>query len=165
MPFSLIRLPVILLGLTLLAGPSFAQEPTPGHLAIARELVSMTGTLSTVDGLIPSFASQVRQQAVTRPDLTKDLEEVLKSLQPELEQRRQQIINAASRVYAKHMTEAEMKDIVAFFKTPSGSKYLKVQPQLIDDVVETIQAWGDQVSEFVITRTRAEMIKRGHQMQ
>jgi hypothetical protein len=165
MPFSFIRLPAILLGLVLLAGPAFAQEPTPGHLAIARELVGMTGTLSTVDGLIPSFAAEVRKQAVTRPDLTKDLDEVLKSLQPELEQRRQQIINAASRVYAKHMTEAEMKDVVAFFKTPSGSKYLKVQPRLVDDVVETIQAWGDQVSEFVITRTRAEMIKRGHQMQ
>ena len=165
MPFSFIRLPAVLLGLFLLGGPSFAQEPTPGHLAIARELVGMTGTLSTVDGLIPSFAAEVRKQAVTRPDLTKDLDEVLKSLQPELEQRRQQIINAASRVYAKHMAEAEMKDVVAFFKTPSGSKYLKVQPRLVDDVVETIQAWGDQVSEFVITRTRAEMIKRGHQMQ
>jgi hypothetical protein len=165
MPFSPIRLPAMLLGFVLLATPSVAQEPTPGHLAIARELVSMTGTLSTVDGLIPSFAAQVRQQAVTRPDLTKDLEEVLKSLQPELEQRRQQIINAASRVYAKHMTEAETKDVVAFFKTPSGSKYIKIQPQLIDDIVETIQAWGDQVSEFVISRARAEMMKRGHQLQ
>jgi hypothetical protein len=125
----------------------------------------MTGTISTIDTLIPSFAAQVRQQAITRPDLSKDLDEVLKSLQPELDQRRQQIITASARVYAKYMSEAELKDVVTFFKTPSGSKYIKVQPQLVDDVVETIQAWGDQVSEYVISRARAEMIKRGHQMQ
>lgn len=115
MPFLFIRLPallvgIVLLGSPLLSAPTFAQEATPGQLAIARELISMTGALSTIDGLIPSFAAQVRQQAVTRPDLSKDLEEVLKSLQPELDQRRQQIITAASRVYAKHMSEAEMKD-------------------------------------------------------
>jgi hypothetical protein len=127
--------------------------------------VTMTGTISTIDTLIPSFAAQVRQQAITRPDLSKDLDEVLKSLQPELDQRRQQIITASARVYAKYMSEAELKDVVTFFKTPSGSKYIKVQPQLVDDVVETIQAWGDQVSEYVISRARAEMIKRGHQMQ
>jgi hypothetical protein len=170
MPFTFARLPALVLGLVLLgssltATPSFAQEPTAGQLAIARELMSLTGTLSTIDRLIPSFAAQVRQQAITRPDLAKDLDEVLKSFQPELEQRRQQIVNAASRVYAKHMTEAEMKDIVAFFKTPSGSKYLKIQPQLVDDVVANIQAWGDQVSEYVITRARTEMAKRGYQMQ
>jgi hypothetical protein len=165
MPFSPIRLPALLLGLVLLGAPAYAQEPTPGQLAVARELISMTGALSTIDRLLPSFAAQVRQQTVTRPDLSKDLEEVLTSLQPELEQRRQQIINATSRVYAKYMTEAEMKDVVAFFKTPSGSKYIKLQPQVIDDVVDTVQAWGDQVSEYVITRARAEMVKRGHQMQ
>jgi hypothetical protein len=165
MPFSPIRLPALVLGLVLLGAPAYAQEPTPGQLAVARELISMTGALSTIDRLLPSFAAQVRQQTVTRPDLSKDLEEVLNSLQPELEQRRQQIINATSRVYAKYMTEAEMKDVVAFFKTPSGSKYIKLQPQVIDDVVDTVQAWGDQVSEYVITRARAEMVKRGHQMQ
>lgn len=165
MPFSSIRLPAVLLGLVLLGSPALAQEPTPNQLALARELVTMTGTVSTIDGLIPSFAAQVRQQAVTRPDLTKDLDEVLKSIEPELQQRRQQIITAAARVYAKYLTEAELKDVVTFFKTPSGSKYIKLQPQLVDDIVETIQAWGDQVSEFVISRARAEMIKRGHQLQ
>jgi hypothetical protein len=165
MPFKPLRLPALMLGLVLLATPALAQEPTPGQLALARELVTMTGTISTIDTLIPSFAAQVRQQAITRPDLSKDLDEVLKSLQPELDQRRQQIITASARVYAKYMSEAELKDVVTFFKTPSGSKYIKVQPQLVDDVVETIQAWGDQVSEYVISRARAEMIKRGHQMQ
>jgi len=108
----------MMLGLVLLGTPALAQEPTPGQLALARELVTMTGTISTIDTLIPSFAAQVRQQAVTRPDLSKDLDEVLKSLQPELDQRRQQIITASARVYAKYMSEAELKDVVTFFKTP-----------------------------------------------
>ena len=186
MPFSSLRplsAAAALVAATLLATAAFAQapapqtavppaagqaagpQPTPGQLAAARELINVTGTLSTVDDMIPAFAAEVRKQAVTRPDLTKDLEEVLKSLQPELDLQRKAINDQVVATYAKYMSEQDMRDTVAFFKTPSGSKYIKVQPALIDDVVTEVSTWADQASEYLLTRARAEMSKRGHQMQ
>jgi hypothetical protein len=165
MPALSIRLPAILFGLCLTASPCLAQEPTPGQLAAARELIGLTGSLSTVDDMLPAFGEQIKRQAVSRPELTADLDAVLKSLQPELELQRQRIANLVARDYAKYMSEAEMKEVAAFFKTPAGAKYIRVQPQLVDDVVNDVAGWSEQASEYVVTRVRAEMAKRGHQMQ
>lgn len=140
-------------------------EPTPSHLALAREVITLTGGLSTVDALIPAFSEEIKRQAVTRPELTKDLTEVLTSLEPEMELQRQRGIATVSRTYAKWLTEPEMREVIAFFKTPAGAKYIKVQPDLVDDVVNELQLWSQEASEYAMVRVRAEMGKRGHQMQ
>ena len=165
MPALPIRLPALLLGLLLLSSPAWAQEPTPGQLAAARDLIGATGSLTTVDEMLPAFGEQIKRQAISRPEIAGDLDIVLKSLQPELELQRQQIMNLVARDYCKFMSEAEMREVLAFFKTPSGSKYIKIQPQLVDDIVNDVAGWSEQASEYVITRVRAEMAKRGHQMQ
>jgi hypothetical protein len=168
MPFSPLRLPALALGLVLLASPVLAQsagQPTPGQIAAAKDLISLTGALTTVDEMLPAFGEQIKRQAVTRPEMTKDLDEVLKSLQPDLEKLKAQIIDKAAADYAKYLSEQEMREVITFFKTPAGAKYIQAQPALIDDIVNDVSAWSEQVSEYVITRTRAEMAKRGHQMQ
>ena len=154
-----------LLSLMLVAAPVRAQEPSAGHLAAARELMDTTGVLNPVNELIPTFTDQIRKQNLTRPELSKDLEDVLKMIQPEMQLQRQQVTNVVSRTYAKWMTEAELKEVNAFFKTPAGAKFNKVQPDLVDDVVNDVQVWTQQASEYLMVRVRAEMGKRGHQLQ
>ncbi|MDB5558871.1 MAG: hypothetical protein JWQ36_1805 [Enterovirga sp.] len=154
-----------LFALTLAVAPVRAQEPSAGHLTAARELVDLTGVLSPVNDIMPSFVEQIRRQNVTRPEMSKDLEDVLKALGPEMQLQRQQITTIVSRTYAKHLTEPELKDVIAFFRTPAGAKYAKVQPELVDDVVNDVQVWSQQASEYLMVRVRAEMGKRGHQLQ
>ena len=154
-----------LLSLALVAAPVQAQEPSASHLAAARELMDTTGVLNPVSELIPTFTDQIRRQNVTRPELSKDLEEVLKAVQPEMQLQRQQVTNVVSRTYAKWLTETELKELNAFFKSPTGAKYNKVQPDLVDDVVNDVQVWTQQASEYLMVRVRAEMGKRGHQLQ
>ncbi len=43
--------------------------------------------------------------------------------------------------------------------------YVEAQPQLLDEMVQEMQDWTQDVSEYVMVRVRAEMGKRGHQMQ
>ena len=62
------------------------------------------------------------------------------------------------------MTEAELKEVAAFFKGPVGSKYLASQPAIIERLVAEMQPWTQQVAEYVMVRVRAEMGKRGHQL-
>ncbi|BAU91011.1 hypothetical protein MPPM_2406 [Methylorubrum populi] len=147
--------------------PAPAPEPdvSPSHLALAREVMLSSGIARSFDSIIPTMADQIRKNAVTRPDLAKDLDEVLKSLDPEMELQKQRLINIAARIYAKRLTEAELKDIVAFFRSPAGKRYVETQPQILDDMVGAMQDWTQEVSEYVMVRTRAEMGKRGHQLQ
>ena len=147
--------------------PAPAPEPevSASHLALAREVMLSSGIARSFDSIIPTMADQIRKNAVTRPDLAKDLDEVLKSLDPEMELQKQRLINIAARIYAKRLTEAELKDIVAFFRSPSGKRYVETQPQVLDDMVGAMQDWTQEVSEYIMVRTRAEMGKRGHQLQ
>lgn len=140
-------------------------EPSATHLAAARELVATTRVLNPLDELIPSFGEQMKKQNVTRPELTKDLDEVLRSLGPELQLQRQRISTQVARLYAKWLTEAELKDVTAFFKTPAGIKFNLVQPDMVEEVVSAVAAWSNEVSEYTVVRVRAEMGKRGHQLQ
>ena len=165
MPF-LRRLFACLAVIALMGGVARAQEPSPSHLAAARELLLMTGSLELDRGPDPAIPGEaIKRRQVTRPEITKDLNEVIELLKPEMELQRQQMINAGAKVYAQHFTEPQLKDVIAFFKTPSGQAYLKEQPQLVDDVVNAVEVWTQQVSEYMMVRVRAEMAKRGFQLQ
>lgn len=152
------------------AGAPAANSPaaatyTPAHLALAREVMLSSGIARSFDSVLPAFADQIRKQAVTRPELSKDLEEVLASLQPEMELQKQRMIDIAARTYASKFSETELKEIATFFRSPAGKHYVEAQPQLLDEMVQEMQDWTQDVSEYVMVRVRAEMGKRGHQMQ
>jgi hypothetical protein len=180
MIFFRYRLAACLLATTL-AGAAHAQQARPGpapaqpgaaprtltdsHVALGRELVVLSGVTSAFDRILPQFAAQIRQRTVTRPELSKDLEQVLEGLKPELEREKQEMITMTGRLYANALSEAELKDVVTFFKTPSGRKYLDVTPRTLDQVARETQRWAEQLAAVVMTRVRTEMEKRGHQMQ
>ena len=149
------------------AAPAAAQQAaiTPSHLALAKEVMLSSGIARSFDSILPAFGEQIKQAAVTRPELSKDLNEVLEKMQPELELQKQRIIDTASRIYASKLTEAELRDIATFFRSPSGKRYVETQPQVLDDMVQAMQTWTQEVSEYMMVRVRAEMGKRGHQLQ
>ena len=101
----------------------------------------------------------------TRPELTKDLDTVLASLEPEMELQKQAMIETAARIYASRLSEAELNEIATFFRSPAGKRYVGTQPQILDQMVQAMQGWTQEVSQYVMIRVRAEMGKRGHQMQ
>jgi uncharacterized protein len=142
-----------------------AAQPSPSHLAVAREVMLNSGIARSFDSMLPVFGEQIKQAAVTRPELSKDLDAVLESLQPEMEMQKQELISTAARIYAARLSEAELKDIAAFFRTPSGRRYVETQPQVLDDMVQQMQGWTQRVSQYVMVRVRAEMGKRGHNLQ
>ncbi len=120
-----VRTLIAVVALASLAGPGQAQQPaqgqqpaqaqqsapkTPAHLEAARVVVVASGISRSFDAMIPGFVQQVRRVTVTRPDLAKDLEEVIAKVSPEFEKTKQELIEAAARVYAERLSEAELKE-------------------------------------------------------
>jgi hypothetical protein len=156
--------------LSLLAGAASAQQPasppqpSASHLALARDVALASGITQSFENILTSFPDRLRQSTVTRPEIAKDMNEVLDALKPEMELQKQQMVNAAARIYASVMSEGELKEIAAFFKGAAGSKYLSSQPVIIERMVTEMQPWAQQVAEYVMVRVRAELGKRGHQL-
>ena len=116
--------------LILLAGPALAQapaQPSASHIAIAREAVVNSGMGRSFDIITEPLLAQLQQMNVTRPEIKKDLDQVVEGLKPEMELQKQQMVTAAAKVYAGIMTEAELKELNAFFKSPVGMKYLPTE--------------------------------------
>jgi uncharacterized protein len=98
------------------------------------------------------------------PGLFKDLNEVATRLRAEFNPRRNEVIDEIARLYAQKFTEAEMKDVIAFYKSPVGKKFVTEEPALIDQGLARAEQWSRRVADEVMVRFRAEMKKKGHDL-
>jgi hypothetical protein len=169
---SLSRIAVTTVALVMLAGPGLAQQasspapaPSASQLAVAREVALGSGMTRSFDSITDQMLEQMSQMNVTRPEIKQDLDQVIQALRPEMDQQKQVMVNAAARIFATRMSEAELKDVANFFKSPSGLKYVQAQPVILDDIVKEMATWTQNVSEYILIRARAEMKKRGHELQ
>ena len=51
-----------------------------------------------------------------------------------------------------------------FFESPAGKKYVETQPAFLTEVVTAMQGWQGKISTDMMTRVRAEMKKKGHEL-
>lgn len=154
------------------ANPLLAQAPAPGaaqpafsasHIEVAREVVIGTGIASSFESIFPEFRQRMEQNVgVTRPDVLKDLREVIDALKPEAARRIEDMVLASARIFAGEMTEAELREIAAFYNTPVGKRFNAVRPVAIDKIFSILQPWSIQTSDALFTALRAEMKKKGH---
>lgn len=139
-----------------------AALPIPAsQLAAARELVISSGMSRGFDALIPQFMEQLKATfAASRPEIAKELADTLTQLRPEFDQKRDEMVDTAARLYAQALSESDLKNIAAFFKSPSGTAYVASQPKVLDGLFGAMQAWSRGLSEFMLTRVRAELKKK-----
>lgn len=149
------------------SAPAVAQAPppAPSHLEAAREMIVLSGIAQSFDSIFVEFREGVRQTfGATRPELTKDLNEVVEALKPESDAKRDEIIVTASEIFARRMPESDLREVSAFFKSPVGRRYNAFRTQALDEIFTALQPWSVQTSNFLFDRLSEEMRKRGHQL-
>src|SRR5215469_6763387 len=134
-----------------------AQQPSPSAIATAKGATALYSPL--VSGVIERTKSVFLQ---TNPMLSKDLNEVAAKLHGEYGARSAELVNEVAKLYASRFTEQELKDTLAFYKSPLGRKLIVEEPAILDQSMKTAQTWAENLSQEVIAKMRAEMKKRGH---
>jgi uncharacterized protein len=128
-------------------------------------LISVKGAAAIYDPVVPGVVEQARRVLLqANPTLGKDLNEVALKLRAEYAPRGAEILNEVAKLYAARFTEQELKDALAFYKSPLGRKLLAEEPTVLDQSMKSAQSWADRLSQEVITRIRVEMKKRGHEI-
>lgn len=154
---------VLAAALALGSAAAFAQQPTPGAMATAKELVTVSGATALFNPLIAGVVEQAKNLFLQQnPGLSKDLNEISTNMRNELAPRFNELSDEVARLYATHFTEQELKEILAFYKSPAGKKMLNEQPQVVDASMKFAQNWANTLSDEVIAKMRAELKKRGH---
>jgi hypothetical protein len=162
-----LRFAAVLLFACATFGSAALTQPAPSAAAVAtaRELVETKGGAAMFDPVIISVVEQTKGALLqTNPQLAKDLNDVSAQLRTEFASRRGELLAYAAKLYADRFTEQELKELLAFYKSPLGKKMSNVEPQVLDQTFSYIQQWGQRVSEEVMNRFRAEMKKKGHNL-
>ena len=142
-----------------------ANPVTPAALAAAKELLVVKGATNMFDPLIPGMVESIKNSLLpSNPSLFKDLNEVAGKVRTELLPRRNEIVDEIARLYAQRFSEAELKEVVAFYKSPVGKKFATEEPTVIDQGLARAEAWSRKMQDDVMTRFRAEMKKKGHDL-
>jgi uncharacterized protein len=141
------------------------QQPSAAAMATAKELVTVTGTTTLFSPLIAGVVEQAKVLFLQQdPSLTKDLNEISTQMRTDLAPRFGELTDEVSRLYATNFSEQELKDILAFYKSPAGQKLLQEQPKVVDASMKFAQDWANKLSDQVIAKMRDELKKRGHAM-
>jgi uncharacterized protein len=153
------------LGILAYAGPAPAQEPSPGAIAAAKEMIEMKGAMNMFEPLVPGVIESAKNTFLrTNPGLSKDLNDVAATLRKEYADKRADIANEIARTYAAQFTEKELRDVIAFYKSPVGKKVIEVEPRVLEQSMTRVQSWAERFSEDMMKRFRADMRKKGHNL-
>lgn len=159
------RLAAVVLALALASQAVHAQQPTPAAMLAAKEIVTATGATALFNPLIAGVVEQAKNLFLQQnPALGKDLNEVAAKLRTDLAPRFEELTNEVAKLYATHFTEAELKDLLAFYRTPVGKKLITEQSKVAEGSLKFAQTWANTLSDQVIAKFRDEMKKRGHNL-
>ncbi|HWK97457.1 MAG TPA: DUF2059 domain-containing protein [Pseudolabrys sp.] len=149
----------------LLAGPALAQQPTPAALKTAGEIVKVTGALELFNPIVPGVVEQSRQFFVQQnPIITNDINDVAAQVRKDYEARISEVYTKVTEIYASNLSEQELKDILAFYSSPAGKKFLVAQPKIVDESLKFAQEWANSLSDEVIGKMREALKSKGHKL-
>ena len=141
------------------------QSPSPAAIEVAKEIVTIKGGDNMFGPLIPNVVEQAKSMFEQQnPALGKDLSTVAAKLRTDLAPRMTEVNNEIAKAYASHFTESELREMLAFYKSPVGRKMIAEEPKAIAQAVNFAQSWAQKFSEEVLTKYRAEMKKMGHDL-
>jgi hypothetical protein len=161
----------LVLGLVLASAPAGAQqpqvakEPSPAAVAAAKEILAMKHAGDMYASAVPNIVQRTKDTLLqSNLNLQKDLNEVAVIVAQRLAGKEQEIGEGMAKIYAAMFTEQELKDLVAFYKTPLGQKLLATEPKAIQTSMAYMNSWAGGFAEIVTGEFRAEMKKRGKQI-
>lgn len=148
-----------------IAGPAVAQQPSASSVALAKEVIAAKGANQIFDQVLPGVIEQAKNMFVQQnPMLSRDLNEVAGRLRNELRSRTSEPTEEMARLYAARFSEQELRDVLAFYKSPLGQKVIVEEPKILDSSVSQANTWARSLSDDVMTKFRTEMKKKGHDL-
>jgi uncharacterized protein len=157
-PRLLLALAILLLG-TVLAPPPAARAQaedddesglngvSTAKLALIMRYIEATNTLGTYDQSVRGVLAQYEQRF---PQVEPKFWTEFISFHTDATDLYKRLIP----VYAKHFTESDLKDILAFMESPAGRKYTAVLPQLSLEVIKAAHAFELDLNKRIIQKLR-----------
>jgi len=159
-----LALPGALLGACLALPLRAETAPSPETMRAAQELAGiMTGdsiarmSRALTAQIWPNIEAQFKAKvdAATLAELKTVFEQSLASFTG-------QVMKDAPSIYARNFTAQELRDMIAFYRTPTGMKALQVMPKVMADVSAQLAPHVNAFRGDLNARIEAVMAKHGY---
>jgi hypothetical protein len=145
------------------APPAAQDQPAPDALAAARELVKTAKLADAFKAVMPAIMRNLKPVIVqNRADVDRDYETLMPVLLSGMEARLDQMLDAVAMIYARNFTAAELNEIVVFYRSPTGQKFVAKQATIMQESMATGQRWGQMVAAELKDHMVEELRKKGH---
>jgi hypothetical protein len=148
--------------------PASAQTPptaapSADSLAAARELVEAMKAADQFKAILPIVLQNLKMTVVqNRPETDKRFEAMIPTITATVNEHINDLIAQMAEVYARHFSADEIRQMTAFYRTPTGQKLIAQQPDIAREVMSTGQQFGRALTTDLQTRTSDELRKRGN---
>lgn len=139
-----------------------AQQLTEEHLRLGARFAEITGANQLyVNALNAQRRDIIRALVATNPDIGEMITEVSDVAYVEMAESAGPLFGAIATVYASAYSLEDLTEIVAFFESEVGGRYVANQRATDQAVLQATVNWGDQVSVEFLARVRELLAEQG----
>jgi len=59
-------------------------------------------------------------------------------------------------IYDKHFSQDDIKNLIKFYESPTGKKFVKVSPAMTQDAFQASQKWGEKLAQDIIVELKKD---------
>jgi len=160
---------LVALAVIAMAGPAAPQaqgpQPSPQAMLVAKQILELKGATAMFAPLVRGVVEKVRITVLNDNFMwQRDIDEAAAVAHKNFDSRSVELVDATARIYASHFTEAELKQLLAFYQSPLGQKSIVEEPKAVDEAMTNAGKWGDALAVEVMQTMRVELKKRGHDL-
>jgi uncharacterized protein len=147
----------------LFAAPARAQTPSPDALAAAHELIVTMRSVDFFKAIMPAMMQGLKPAIVqNRPQVERDYDAIVPLMLEGMNARLNEVIEQIAAVYARNFSADELREAVAFYRGPTGQKFVQKLPAITQESMAIGQRFGQSIASELRGRMIDELRKRGH---
>ncbi len=144
------------------AATADVPPPSPAAIKAADQLLTAMGVKETIAKTVPTMMTEFeRNLTTTRPEIRDSLRQTLVEIKPEFDNSAKLTYQKAEALLALAMSEKELEEVATFFTSPTGRKFLAIQPIFLQRLQDMLDPWRQGLSTDIVAKAREEMKKKG----
>ncbi|WP_028980442.1 DUF2059 domain-containing protein [Sporocytophaga myxococcoides] len=115
-----------------------------GKKADLKKLFNLIQTEKMIDGTMNNLVSAIKQQTsgqIQGADSKEKFDKYIEFVMNEAKELSKKLVNVEMiEIYDKHFTEKEVKDLIAFYESPTGQKFIEKTPEITKDMMNVMMS-------------------------
>lgn len=144
---------LLIIAFVLIAVSAQAQTQSKTYPATLKKFLEINGSMETFQTAIGAMMGQFKNMYSSVPtDVWTEFEKEFSATSMD------DLVGMIAPVYEKHLSEADLNEIIKFYNTPVGKKLAAKTPVITQESMAVGQAWGMKIAEKV----QAKMKEKGY---